>query len=62
MTEIWSDITRDGEDNAYFAAGHAVVAWLDGLEIVHISIGSADSPCSWIDVSEPDSSMACTRA
>jgi hypothetical protein len=54
MNTIWPRDTPSDERNAFFEAGHAVIAWLEGLEIVQVSIEAADDAASWIDVREPD--------
>jgi|GEM_PF-5947391 len=41
----------DSEPSAYFMAGHAVGAWLEGLAVERVAVLSDES---WIDVVEPD--------
>jgi hypothetical protein len=46
--------TCEDAPNAHFEAGHAVIAWLEGLEVEQVSIEKEGDADSWIDVREPD--------
>jgi hypothetical protein len=61
MNTIWPRDTPSDKRNAFFEAGHAVIAWLEGLEIIQVSIESGDDAASWIDVREPDLSQSRLR-
>ena len=41
------------ERNAFYEAGCAVIAWLDGLEIERVSINHESDAAAWIDIREP---------
>jgi len=62
MTDIWPHTARDDERNAYFEAGHAVVAWLEGLEIVRISIDGEGDASPWIEICEPELNLPYVTA
>jgi hypothetical protein len=62
MNTIWPRDTPSDKRNAFFEAGHAVIAWLEGLEIVQVSIEAEDDAASWIDVREPDLSQSRLRS
>ncbi len=48
--------------DAYFEAGHAVVAFLEGLEIVQLSIESDGGISGWIEIREPSLSRSHLRS
>jgi len=54
--DIWPDIPPSKKCDAYYQAGHAVVALRESLEVVQVSI--QDTGCSWIDVTHPDLSQS----
>jgi hypothetical protein len=54
MTAIWPEISCEDQRNAHYEAGHAVIAWLEGLEVEQVSIEREGDADSWIDVREPD--------
>ena len=54
MHAIWPHSPPCDSRNAFFEAGHAVIAWLHGLEIEQVSIGNMDDASSWIDIREPE--------
>jgi hypothetical protein len=39
--------------DAHFEAGHAIVAWLENLEIIRVSINRDGDASSWIEIREP---------
>lgn len=53
MNDIWPDMPRRERD-AYYQAGHAVVAVRESLEVVLVSIQGEDDASSWIDVRYPN--------
>jgi hypothetical protein len=53
MRNVCANYTLSDERNAYFEAGHAVVACLEGLHVVSVSINCEADACAWIDVREP---------
>jgi len=53
MDVMHIDCNPDDERKAFYEAGHAVIAWLEGLEIERVSINSEGDATSWIDVREP---------
>jgi hypothetical protein len=61
MNAIWPPDTPSDKRNAFFEAGHAVIAWREGLEIIQVSIEPGNDAASWIDVREPDISQSRLR-
>jgi hypothetical protein len=62
MTTIWPENSCEDQRNAYYEAGHAVIAWLEGLEVEQVSIERDGDAESWINVCEPDLSRRRLRA
>jgi hypothetical protein len=56
MDDVWPDIPPSKERDAYYQAGHAVIALRESLEVVQVSI--QDTACSWIDVAYPNLSQS----
>jgi hypothetical protein len=54
MRDIWPEPSCFDKRNAYFEAGHAVIAWSESLEIDRVSIEPDGDAPSWIDIKEPD--------
>jgi hypothetical protein len=52
MEDIWPDISPSKRRDAYYQAGHAVIALRESLEVIQVSI--QDTNCCWIDVTYPD--------
>jgi hypothetical protein len=48
MDDIWPEIPPSKKRDAYYQAGHAVIALRESLEVVRVSI--QDTACSWVDV------------
>ena len=62
MNEIWPD-TSHKERDAYYQAGHAIVALRESLEVVQVSIEEVDNVVSsWIDVTHPNLCRASLRS
>jgi len=58
MNEIWPD-TSHKERDAYYQAGHAIVALRESLEVVQVSIEDQDNVVtSWIDLTYPNLDQA----
>jgi len=57
MDDIWPD-TSHKERDAYYQAGHAVIALRESLEVVRVSIQNEDDASSWIDVTYPNLSQS----
>lgn len=51
-------VVENREHDAYLQAGHAVGAWLEGIRVVALSITPDGEVSSWIEVDEPEVSMA----
>src|SRR5665811_691237 len=62
MNNIWPEASCDDIRNAHFDAGHAVIAWLEGLEIERVSVEREGDASSWIDIREPDLSQSSLRS
>ncbi len=52
MDDNWLRISRSRERDAYYQAGHAVIAILESLDVVRLFM--EDDGSSWIDVRYPD--------
>jgi hypothetical protein len=59
---VWPGASCSARCEAYFEAGQAVVAWLEGLQIVQVSLGEEGSATSWVEVREPDLSEKSLRS
>ena len=62
MRDIWPEPSCFDKRNAYFEAGHAVIAWSESLEIDRVSIEPDGDAPSWIDIKEPDLSEVRLRS
>jgi len=51
--KLWPD-TSHKERDAFYQAGHAVVAVLESLGVIQVSIREEEGASSWIDVSYPN--------
>jgi hypothetical protein len=60
MNDIWPDISPSQKRDAYYQAGHAVIAVRESLEVVQVSI--QDTAASWIDVNHPNLSQSCLNS
>ena len=54
MITNWPDPSCAEEQNAYFEAGHAVVAFLEGLEVVRLCMEPEGNISCWIEIREPN--------
>jgi hypothetical protein len=52
MDDNWLKISRSQERDAYYQAGHAVIALIESLDVVRLFM--EDDGSSWIDVRYPD--------
>jgi hypothetical protein len=53
QSRLFQQVIPTDERNAFYEAGHAVIAWLEGLEIERVSINREGDAASWIDIREP---------